>query len=234
MRALLFADDKYGALVAGYLAGRGELIGTVIHPPVRRWCGEDIIAVSPAVWEWPCTPAEVIGEERPECVVSAMFGYQLGEDWLSAPSWGAINMHDGLLPHNKGRMANAWPLYDGSPAGITLHKMVLELDAGPILAQQEIPTYPDDTAFTVYERQIDAAFDLFTRCWPDVTEMPEIEQPPGGEYHDIHEWRALNLTEADLPTLNKLRARTFPPLGAQFTVDGRRYRVRVEIEPEPT
>jgi methionyl-tRNA formyltransferase len=231
MRALLFADDKYGALVANYLAERGELIGTVVHPPQRRWSGDEIIDVSPRHWQWPCSPDVVAGLERPECVVSAMFGYQITADWLALPSWGSINMHDGLLPENRGRMANAWPLFDGTPAGVTLHKMVLELDAGPILAQVEMPTFPDDTAMTVYQRQIEVAFKLFTDSWPGITEMPETPQPPGGKYHDIHQWRGLNLDDSDLPTLDKLRARTFPPLGAEFTRDGKRYRVRVEIEP---
>lgn len=235
MRALLFADDQYGALVAGYLADRGELMGTIIHPVDRRWCGDEILSVSPVTWTWPVTPQEVLaspalGGERPECIVSAMFCYTLREDWLSVPTWGAINMHDGLLPHNRGRMANAWPLIDGTPAGVTLHKMVLELDAGPILAQEEVPVYPDDTALTVYERQIEVAFDLFARSWPQIKELPEVPQPPGGKYHNIHEWRGLNLTDDDMPTLNKLRARTLPPLGAEFTAEGRRYRVRVEIE----
>jgi methionyl-tRNA formyltransferase len=230
MRALLFADDQYGVLVARYLADRGELIGTVVHPPHRRWSGDEIIDASPQHWQWPCDPDVVAHLERPECIVSAMFSYQITSDWLSLPSWGAINMHDGLLPYNRGRMACAWPLFDGTPAGVTLHKMVLELDAGPILAQVAMPTFPEDTAMTVYERQIEVAFELFTESWPRITELPEAPQPPGGDYHDIHEWRGLNLAESDMPTLDKLRARTFPPLGAEFTRDGKRYRVRVEIE----
>ncbi len=231
MRTLLFADDKYGALVAEYLADRGELIGTVIHPPNRRWSGEAIIAASPHYWQWPVSTEAFSAIEQPDCVVSAMFGYQLTTEFLTLPKWAAINMHDGLLPDNRGRMACAWPLYDGTPAGLTLHKMVEELDAGPILAQVEIPTYPDDTALTVYERQIDEAFALFTRCWPQITELKETPQPSGGQYHDIHQWQALNLEPSDMKTLNKLRARTFPPAGAEFESDGRRYRVRVEIEP---
>ncbi|MDA9913069.1 formyltransferase family protein, partial [Candidatus Nanopelagicales bacterium] len=181
-------------------------------------------------WEWPCGIESFAQIERPDCIVSAMFGYTIPPDLLALPSWGAINMHDGLLPHNKGRMACAWPLIDGTPAGVTLHLMVAELDAGPVLAQIEMPTFPDDTAMSLYSRQIDTAYELFRDCWPQITHLTPRPQPHGGEYHDIHEWRGLNLDERDMPTLNKLRARTFPPLGAEFEVDGRRYRVRVEIE----
>lgn len=231
MRALLFADDQYGALVAEYLADRGELIGTVIHPQARRWSGERILAASPSHWVWPCDPETFQHSERPECVVSAMFGYRIPADLLELGSWGAINMHDGLLPHNRGRMACAWPLLDGTPAGVTLHEMTPELDAGPILAQRAMTVHPDDTAFTLYERQVEVAFDLFCESWPRIATLIPRPQPDGGKYHDIHEWRGLNLDESDMPTLNKLRARTFPPLGAEFEAGGRRYRVRVEIEP---
>ncbi len=230
MRVLLFADDKYGALVANYLAQRNELIGTVVHPPQRRWHGNDILTASPQYWEWPCSREDFDQVERPDCVVSAMFGYQISADLLELGQWGAVNMHDGLLPHNRGRMACAWPLLDGTPAGVTLHEMVPELDAGPILAQQSMPIFPDDTAMTVYERQIAIAFDLFTDSWPKITELTPQPQRPGGEYHDIHEWRSLNLDRQDMGTINKLRARTFPPLGAEFEQDGTRYRVRIEIE----
>jgi hypothetical protein len=41
---------------------------------------------------------------------------------------------------------------------------------------------------------------------------------------------ALDLTADDLPLLDRLRARTFPPFGAEFERGGQRYRVRVEIE----
>ena len=36
--------------------------------------------------------------------------------------------------------------------GTTVHLATLEMDAGPILAQQEVPVLPDDTVDSLHER----------------------------------------------------------------------------------
>jgi methionyl-tRNA formyltransferase len=53
----------------------------------------------------------------------------------SAPKHGTVNMHPALLPDYRGANANR-ALYEGEPRiGATLHHVVEEFDAGPILAQ---------------------------------------------------------------------------------------------------
>ena len=39
-----------------------------------------------------------------------------------------------------------------SETGCTVHLATLEMDAGPILAQQSVPVLPDDTEETLHER----------------------------------------------------------------------------------
>jgi folate-dependent phosphoribosylglycinamide formyltransferase PurN len=56
---------------------------------------------------------------------------------FTLPRLGMINIHQGALPHYRGMPPGFWELYNGErSAGVTLHRVVAELDAGDILFQQ--------------------------------------------------------------------------------------------------
>ena len=42
MRTALLANNRLGAAVGRYLAGRGELAGLVVHPEARRTCQAEL------------------------------------------------------------------------------------------------------------------------------------------------------------------------------------------------
>jgi methionyl-tRNA formyltransferase len=51
--------------------------------------------------------------------------------------YGALNVHAGLLPDHRGPVPTIHALFDDHPRfGVTLHRLVPRIDAGPILAQQ--------------------------------------------------------------------------------------------------
>jgi methionyl-tRNA formyltransferase len=54
------------------------------------------------------------------------------EDILNAPNWGCLNIHHGLLPEYRGTFCDLYALYEGRPAGFSLHEMVQKVDAGRI------------------------------------------------------------------------------------------------------
>jgi folate-dependent phosphoribosylglycinamide formyltransferase PurN len=59
----------------------------------------------------------------------AFFDTQL----LAKPAYGAINIHHGLLPEQRGTMCDLWSLSDSEPSGFSIHRMNAEIDAGDIL-----------------------------------------------------------------------------------------------------
>jgi methionyl-tRNA formyltransferase len=60
---------------------------------------------------------------------------------------GAVNVHAGLLPDHRGPVPTIHALLDDHPRfGITVHRLVPRIDAGPILAQQAIDLPPDTSA----------------------------------------------------------------------------------------
>ncbi len=57
---------------------------------------------------------------------------------LAAPKLGCINLHHGILPNFRGTMCDLYALYEGRPAGFSLHKMEAKIDAGTIYSTTEV------------------------------------------------------------------------------------------------
>jgi phosphoribosylglycinamide formyltransferase-1 len=64
-----------------------------------------------------------------------------------------LNVHPSLLPEFRGLDAARRALEAGvERTGVTVHFMVEEVDAGPIVAQEEVPVLPGDTEEALMER----------------------------------------------------------------------------------
>jgi len=85
-------------------------------------------------------------------VVGAGFMRVLSPGFLSRFE-AVMNVHPSLLPEFKGLRAIERALEAGvSETGVTVHLMVEEVDAGPILRQERVPVLPHDTPETLHER----------------------------------------------------------------------------------
>jgi len=61
-----------------------------------------------------------------------------------------LNVHNGRLPDYRGMMPTFWALLEGQDhIVVTLHEMADQLDAGPVLAEFEVPVAPGQSAFDV-------------------------------------------------------------------------------------
>ena len=64
-----------------------------------------------------------------------------------------LNVHPSLLPQFRGLRAVQRALEAGvKETGVTVHFMVEEVDAGPIVTQERVPVLPGDTEKTLLER----------------------------------------------------------------------------------
>ncbi len=73
-----------------------------------------------------------------------------------------INMHPSLLPEFRGLKPQAQALAAGvSVSGCTVHYVVPELDAGPTIAQTEVPVLAGDTEETLSARILEAEHALY-------------------------------------------------------------------------
>ena len=108
---------------------------------------------------------------------------------------GIWNLHPGLLPWGRGFYPVFWAMWEGTPAGATLHELVPALDAGPIVEGREVEVRGDDTGGSLHARVQDAERALFDAWWPRIVAgdpLPSTPQPTDhGTSHAKAEFFAL-------------------------------------------
>ncbi|MBU1092190.1 methionyl-tRNA formyltransferase [Patescibacteria group bacterium] len=97
---------------------------------------------------------EQIKSVQPDIIIVSAYGKILPQEILDIPKMGIINVHGSLLPKYRGASPIAGSIINGDFfTGITLMKMVLEMDAGPIIAtSQPIPIESTDTTVTLTQK----------------------------------------------------------------------------------
>ena len=163
------------------LAHRYEVVGVVAQPdraagrgrelkppPVRLLAHElNIPTVQPEKLRQP-EAMDQLRAWRPDLIVVAAFGQILRKDVLELPAYGCLNVHASLLPRWRGAAPiNAAVLHGDAETGITIMKMDVGLDTGPILSQRSIPLTRDDTAGSVFEKLARLGADLLLETLPD-------------------------------------------------------------------
>ena len=90
--------------------------------------------------------AEAIAPHNPDLIVLAGFMRVLGADFIRKFPNRIINIHPSLLPAFRGLHVHRAAIEAGVKfSGATVHYVVEQVDAGPILAQSVVPVLPDDS-----------------------------------------------------------------------------------------
>ena len=96
---------------------------------------------------------DVLERHGVELVVMAGFMTIFEKPVFDAYEGRILNTHPALLPAFKGAHAVRDALEHGvKVTGCTVHVATMELDDGPILAQEAVPVLPDDTVESLHER----------------------------------------------------------------------------------
>jgi methionyl-tRNA formyltransferase len=121
---------------------------------------------------------------RPQLLLSAFFNQRIGRDVLCLPSAGAVNIHPSLLPDFKGVDPVFFARLQGVKSlGVTLHRVVQELDAGPILAQAGMAVAPSDSVLSVTARLFERGTELLLdRLGAILAGDPGTAQQGAGSY----------------------------------------------------
>jgi phosphoribosylglycinamide formyltransferase-1 len=97
--------------------------------------------------------SEALVERAIDLVAMAGFGTVLGVPIHEYFAGRILNTHPALLPAFPGWHGVEDALAAGAEVtGCTVHLATLEMDAGPILAQAEVPVLSDDTVESLHER----------------------------------------------------------------------------------
>ena len=110
--------------------------------------------------------------------VVAAYGKILPDDLLSIPRLGMINVHASLLPEYRGAAPVHRAVIDGrTETGVTIMRVVRELDAGPMFARVTRPIGPDETSLEVEQALAAVGGDLLLDVLARVAANTASEEP---------------------------------------------------------
>ena len=119
--------------------------------------------------------------------VSYTYRHILTEDILEALNNNVVNIHNSLLPWNRGADPNLWSIVEKTPRGVTLHYMDLELDKGYIITQEVVADGDDETLSSSYNNLDIAAKKMFKSAFKYYSYWPSMKKLAAGtgSYHSI-------------------------------------------------
>jgi methionyl-tRNA formyltransferase len=162
---------------------------------------------------------------EPDIVASIHYRSRIPGTILSAARLGTINLHPSLLPRYRGTNSVPWVIINGeTETGFTFHSMTEEFDTGRILLQQRMAIDPQDTAFSLFHRQIVAAMPRLGEVVRMVAsgEPGEPQEGEGSYYpRSVPHGGLIDLAWDDDKVERFIRAMYFPPFEpARLVVDG--------------
>ncbi len=168
---------------------------------------------------------EVRQPERPtlddvagvDTILLVAYGVLIPDDLLDAALW--LNVHPSLLPRWRGAAPVERALIAGDvETGVSIIKLVSELDAGPIAAQRAFAIEADDDAGALYARSAEVAAELLDDVLGNPTFREQEGDPTYAEKITAAD-RALDLARPE-EALRRIRALS-PHIGARGQLDGR-------------
>jgi methionyl-tRNA formyltransferase len=132
-----------------------------------------------------------------------------------------LNVHPSLLPRWRGAAPVERAIMAGdAETGVTIHRTVKELDAGPIAAQRAFPIGEQDDAGAVYEKSARVAVDLLNDVLPQPEFTPQHEDSVTYAEKIAAADRELDWDDDPEELLNRIRALS-PHIGARAELHGR-------------
>ena len=236
MRLAIAATAPLGADVLERLAENHDIAYLLTRPDRPRGRGRRV-APTPAKEAAERLGIEVRQPERlddafdPEAdtVVAAAYGLLIPEPVLERALW--LNVHPSLLPRWRGAAPIERALMAGdAETGVSIIKLVPELDAGPIAAQRAFPIREEDDFGTVSARAGELATELLEHVLPEPKLTPQPEEGLTYAAKIGPEDRELDWSRPPEELLNRIRALS-PHIGARGELHGRPvtvWRARIE------
>ena len=129
-----------------------------------------------------------LGAKLPNCdlFVVVAYGQIIPEKILKMPVFGSINIHYSLLPKYRGASPVESAILNGeTETGATIQKMIFEMDAGDIIAQEKIAILPDEKAPELRKRLIKIGGELLVKTLPDFAEGKIRPIPQNGNIASV-------------------------------------------------
>lgn len=160
MRVVFWGTPEFAAPALRALVGEGfDVIGVVTQPdkpqgrsrkivlsPVKQFAVEEEIPLFQPKNARVPELFEQLRELEPDISVVVAYGHILPQKIIDLPKLGTLNIHASLLPALRGAGPIQGAIRQGlMETGVTVMRVVQELDAGPIILQADTPIFEDET-----------------------------------------------------------------------------------------
>jgi methionyl-tRNA formyltransferase len=152
---LFLGTPHFAVPILDSLAKNFQVVGVVTQPD--RPVGRKLVLTPPPIKEKakelgiPVFQPEKASEipkllpEKPDFIVTAAYGEYLPTSVLNLPKKDALNVHPSFLPNYRGATPMQSALLNGDmTTGVSIIRMVKEMDAGPIFMQEKTAMYADE------------------------------------------------------------------------------------------
>lgn len=134
------------------------------------------------------TPAKIrleaenlLNKYQPELIIVASYGQIIPESILNYPKYKALNIHGSLLPELRGAVPVQMSILNGvNKTGVTIQRMVYQMDAGPIVALREVELTNKETSDLLMDQLGSLGAELLIETLPKWIEG-KIEEVPQNE-----------------------------------------------------
>jgi methionyl-tRNA formyltransferase len=123
---------------------------------------------------------------QPDLIVVVAYGQILPPAILDLPRHGCLNVHTSLLPKYRGAAPIQWVIANGeTETGVTIMKMDVGLDTGPIVSQCRTPIHYEDDSAMLHDRLAQLGAELLVQTIPDYVAgkiQPKAQPAAGVSY----------------------------------------------------
>jgi methionyl-tRNA formyltransferase len=222
-RIAVAATGPFGADVLERLAVEHEVVQLFTRPDKPQGRGRRV-APPPAKEvaqrlgipvEQPAKLDDGVGIAAHTVIVCA-YGLLIPNALLDRALW--LNVHPSLLPRWRGAAPVERALMAGDEeTGVTIHRTVEALDAGPVAAERPFPIAPEDDAGVVYARAAEIAAELLHEVLAQAEPRFEPQPETGATYAEKiqPEDRVLDPGAPAQELVNRVRALS-PHIGARL------------------
>ncbi|HUR56642.1 MAG TPA: methionyl-tRNA formyltransferase, partial [Opitutaceae bacterium] len=197
LRLVFLGSDAIALPLLNWLAGVGASVaqvgGVFTQPDRATGRGQKVQANAIKAWALerglPVLQPEKITEDvrlqlaalRPDVALVMAYGHILRDDFIGTPRLGTLNLHTSILPKYRGASPIQTAIAIGErETGVTLMRIVRQLDAGPVADVESVAIQPLDTALDVESKLAGACVPLLSRALPRLADGTLAFTPQDG------------------------------------------------------
>jgi methionyl-tRNA formyltransferase len=129
-------------------AGRGQALTA---NPLAHWADQVRLIVKKPINDEEIS--KILIEDKVDLLITIAYGHILSGSIIEIPTHGCINLHFSLLPKYRGAAPVQWALLNGdSETGVSVFKLEIGMDTGPIFAQRAIAISGQDTTTSLLSK----------------------------------------------------------------------------------